>query len=619
MAEPWSQDREDALAVSGLSYEAKGDLVFQYNPDGLALQTFLGLFSVQDEHNETVPIKSFIIEGPLASGSSTVCCHKLFMMARMQEPAPHDKLRHTRFIVIRNTFKELLSSTIKTWMDWYAPLGRLVTDPPPRFFLKWADIDCEIWFVALDRPEHVQKIRSTEFTGGWWNEVQYSDLELYAELSTRIGRYPPKRWWTKPGSTEWLPGIPDDFRVPTHKMIIGDMNTAFEDHWTSIMFRGSPLPQDMPEGASFAAPRGWVYVKQPPAVLEKLDAETLRPTGQYVVNARSEVEKAGGLASFGIDPKRHLYAENLNWAGGGRQGEAGGIEYYQDAINSHRTDPGWIRMTLMGVPGSRRTGTRIYPEFFEHLHCSREPLSAHPMHTLIVGIDPGFVRSGVTFLQKVDGRWYVLSDLMRQNVKTEVLGDAIWDHIAQHYRDHVASKNIRFWIDPFADRTVTTGGEKHIEILRNKCNIHAQKSAKANFVRRSAGVDIRKQTMASVARRAVGEHRGILIGPNAPYFKRGVLGTYVWKSNADGVVLEPAEVDKTSIEADVVESAEYALVGEGEARDALGRSAYSGEPVDVRAGVNLFDRPKSSVADRSFSREFDRDGRSADDQGFRRG
>jgi hypothetical protein len=117
-------------------------------------------------------------------------------------------------------------------------------------------------------------------------------------------------------------------------------------------------------------------------------------------------------------------------------------------------------------------------------------------------------------------------------------------------------------------------------------------------VRRKAGVDIRKQTMAAVARRTVGEHRGILIGPLAATFKRGVLSTYVWKSvKKDGVeiVLEPAEVDKTVIEADVVESAEYALVGEGEARDALGRPDHASEPIDVRAPTSLFERPKSSA------------------------
>jgi hypothetical protein len=438
-AEPWSQDRQDALELSNLTVDPKGDLVFQYVPDGITLASFLQWTTVRHTTTgESNPIKVFIIEGPLGSGSSTVCCHKIFSMASQQAKSPIDGLRHTRYIVVRNTFKELLGSTVKTWMDWYSPLGRLVTDPPPRFFLEYGDIRSEIWFIALDRPEHVQKIRSTEFTAGWWNEVQYSELELFAEIATRIGRYPPKRWWTKPNSTQWLDGYPDDFRVPNHKILIADMNTAFEDHWTSVMFRGGRLPQGLEEGErrKFIAPKGWLYLKQPPAVIEKIDPESGRPTGEYVVNAKSELEKHGVEVAA-----NHLYAENLNWAGGGRQGEEGGIEYYQDALGAHGAD--WINMTLMGVPGSRRTGTRIYPEFFEHLHFAKEPIEPHPMSMLIVGIDPGFVRSGATFLQKIDGRWYLISDLMRTNVKTEVLGDAIWDHIAQNYPDHMRSERIR--------------------------------------------------------------------------------------------------------------------------------------------------------------------------------
>ena len=49
----------------------------------------------------------------------------------------------------------------------------------------------EIDFLALDKPEDVRKLRSTEYTGIAFNELQYIEKELFDEADSRL-RYPSK-------------------------------------------------------------------------------------------------------------------------------------------------------------------------------------------------------------------------------------------------------------------------------------------------------------------------------------------------------------------------------------------------------------------------------------------
>ena len=64
---------------------------------------------IVDEHPYT-----FVI-GPIGSGKSTGSIMKIFYRAQRQAPSPVDGVRYSRWLVVRNTNKELQDTTLKTF------------------------------------------------------------------------------------------------------------------------------------------------------------------------------------------------------------------------------------------------------------------------------------------------------------------------------------------------------------------------------------------------------------------------------------------------------------------------------------------------------------------------
>ncbi len=130
--------------------------------------------------------------GPFGSGKSSGCIIKLVELAAAQNPGP-DGIRRTRWCVVRNTYRQLQDTTIKTVHQWL----------PPSHFGEWRstdhnymvtglskDIHMDIMFRALDRPEHVSNLLSMELTGAWVNEAREIPWTIIQALQGRVGRYP---------------------------------------------------------------------------------------------------------------------------------------------------------------------------------------------------------------------------------------------------------------------------------------------------------------------------------------------------------------------------------------------------------------------------------------------
>ena len=122
----------------------------KYKPDGDTLKTFM-----KDD--------SFFrgLRGPVGSGKSVACCIEMFRRALLQKPSEDGK-RRSRWAVIRNTNPQLRTTTIKTWLDWFPEndWGNFRWSVPFTHHIKKGDLDVEIIFLALDRPEDVKKLLS---------------------------------------------------------------------------------------------------------------------------------------------------------------------------------------------------------------------------------------------------------------------------------------------------------------------------------------------------------------------------------------------------------------------------------------------------------------------------
>ena len=278
-------------------------------------------------HESRAFIKTIL--GPVGSGKSSACVMELLMSAMNQEPND-EGVRQSRHLIIRNTFPELRSTTVKTFQEWIPnTICPVVYSIPFNARLQQnlpdgTKVDAEFVFLALDRPDDVSKLLSLELTTAWINEVREIDREILNNLITRVGRYPA----LKAGA------------APTYPHIILDTNAPKTTHWTHEMFRlGKKLPE------------GWEYFEQPPAVFWSDDIE-----------------------KWEVNPD----AENLRWLP---------KMYYENAIEGSSDD--YVRNMLACEPGVSVAGKPVFPNFSYRTHVSQTKLVPHRGLPLLVGLDVG--------------------------------------------------------------------------------------------------------------------------------------------------------------------------------------------------------------------------------------
>lgn len=202
------------------------------------------------------------IMGPFGSGKSSACCAEILWRACDQLPDPRDHVRRTRWLAIRNTYPELLKNTLETWLEW-APAGytNTVYGAPITSTVRaelgdgtW--LDCEVIFIALDKPKDLRKLDGSEVTGAWANEARYLPLSLINRVRGRL-RFPAT-----------LEGEP--LSGPTWRGIIADTNPPNTRHWWY-------------HHAEQLKPDGWRFWRQPGGLLPDPEHE-----GKYKYNPLAE-------------------------------------------------------------------------------------------------------------------------------------------------------------------------------------------------------------------------------------------------------------------------------------------------------------------------------------------
>lgn len=132
--------------------------------------------------------------GPFGSGKSSGCAIEVISRALAQDPGP-DGIKRSRWIIIRNTYRQLFDSTIKTFHQWLPPhhFGDYRQSDQSYTIKGFEGAEIEVIYRALDRPDHVGNLLSLEVTGGWANESREIPWAIIEALQGRVGRYPAKR------------------------------------------------------------------------------------------------------------------------------------------------------------------------------------------------------------------------------------------------------------------------------------------------------------------------------------------------------------------------------------------------------------------------------------------
>jgi hypothetical protein len=338
-----------------------------------------------------------IIQGPLGSGKTQAMVARIMRHIQQQRVSRITGRRMSRWGIVRNTYPELRNTTIKTWLEpTLVPeeiYGRMNWSPPPTHRLRFGDVDAEVIFLALDKPEDYNKLRSFEFTGIAWNELSFIPKPLIDEASGRL-RYPGPAH----GGSEW------------HGML-ADSNAPDEDHWLAIMTGQVPMPPDLTddERQEYEWPEGWTCYMQPPAVLEVRDAR-------------------GQVTGYKVNPG----AENL---------ENLRKEYYTQSLRS-KPKP-WIDSRLRNVVALVVDGSPVWPQFSVDTHVSTGPLRPVPTWPVVVGLDFGRQPAAI-FMQQIGERVFVQYELLGFNEGAVTFAPKVKRFLETHY----AGMNVQFYGDP---------------------------------------------------------------------------------------------------------------------------------------------------------------------------
>jgi hypothetical protein len=195
------------------------------------------------------------IMGPIGSGKSVACIMELWRRIQSAKVLSDGK-RRSRFAIIRNTYPELKSTTVKTFQEWIPEsIGKIKWDPPITCHINFNDIEAEVLFLALDKPTDVRKLLSLELTGAFINEAREINYDVVKAVLSRIGRYPAKR----DGGFDW-------------SGLIMDTNPPDDDSWWY-------------KAAEVDKPSGWKMFRQPPAILRDAQGQWIgNPLAENVVN-----------------------------------------------------------------------------------------------------------------------------------------------------------------------------------------------------------------------------------------------------------------------------------------------------------------------------------------------
>lgn len=297
------------------------------------------------------------IMGPLGSGKTYQSCQKLFRLMCEQKPNAQNR-RKSRWYAIRNTYPDLLSTTVKDWLELFGSLGRFTQggmEPPThtiQFMLKDETIvEAELVFLALDRPDAVRKLRGAQVTGFWLNEVKELNKQVVDMCDLRHGRYPSA-----------IDG------GPTWHGMIGDTNAPDNDHWYYRL-------------AEEEKPDDWEFFKQPGGLIE-------------------QGVGFGGRKKWVENP----VAENVNNLPPG---------YYIRGAQGKSDD--WISVNLANQYGFVSDGKPVYPEYIDTVHCREFDLIAGL--PLYMGVDFGRTPAALIGQRTLGGQWR-----WRYEIVTEDMG-----------------------------------------------------------------------------------------------------------------------------------------------------------------------------------------------------
>ena len=462
--------------------------------------------------------------GPVGSGKTYASLAEVMLRAVKQPPSPVDNIRYTRFAVIRNSYPELRTTTIKTWQEIFPEntWGEMRWSPPITHHIKLPErdgtpgLDCEVIFLALDQPRDVRKLLSLELTGGFIDEARELPKAVVDGLTSRVGRYPTKKHGGCPWRGVWMSTNPMD-----------------SDHWWHELAEKNPIRGRYP----------WKFYKQPGGVVE----------------ATKEHDDAlfGANKYWRLNPK----AENVNNLPPG---------YYEQQLAGKTLD--WIECYAGAKYVYVQDGKPVWHEYSDSLMAADVEIEVGmPVH---IGLDFGLTPAAVFGQKMPNGRWHIVHELVAFDMGLE--------RFAHHLMADISTKfdkcEVFIWGDP--------AGGKRDEIFEVTAFDHLRTLGLRAQPTNSNAFMVRREAGAMPMNRLIDGKPGLLVSKDCNRTRKSLAGGYHFKRMAVGAGHERfRDVPSKNDHSHVGDAYGYLMLGGGEHRR-LTRNP-NGKPMFKQSQANM--------------------------------
>jgi len=446
-----------------------------------------------------------MIMGPLGSGKTYGCIQRILAQSIEQKPNAKGE-RPTRWYAVRNTYPDLLGTTLKDFLEVFTQpqmgvmkMGGL--EPPTfkgRFQLDDGTVARpEVVFLALDREDHVKKLRGSQPTGFWFNEAKELLKSIVIMAIARVGRFP----------TSIAGGVDCTWRGA-----VGDTNACDEDHWYYKL-------------AEEERPEFWKFFRQPGGVLAT-DAKDQR--GRIIWRDNEVAENLANLPN----------------------------QYYRTSMSAAEED--WISVNLANNYGFCTSGKPVHPGYQDSIHCLAEEPELD-LRDLIVGVD--FGRTPAAAIIHKDphfGRFTCIDEFVTEDMSAALFGPELKLYLQATY----PSLPVSGWGDPAGLAKGQATEATPIDVMRAAgLSIQAAPSNAPILRRAAVSKPLRENCMDGRPR--------LLISPKARMIRKGLMGGFCHRRmQISGSERYTEEPDKNQY-SHPVEALEYGLLGAGEFHAAL--------------------------------------------------
>lgn len=343
--------------------------------------------------------------GPFGSGKSVACVSELLRRSCNQQPDDRG-LRRTKWVIIRNTYRELLDTTMATFFNWIPKESGKMNMSSMVFELitPLADgttLHAIFLFRALDRPADIRKLLSLDITGAWVNECREVPLQVINMAESRCGRYPETI--LDPDDDRYLydPANCRALFEPTWVGIIMDTNAPDTDSWFYNLF------------------------------------EVNRPDNHSIYHQPS-----------GIAPN----AENIRHLP---------RNYYTNMMAGKTKE--WVDVYIHGKYGFVKDGKSIYPEYNDDTHYVDEEFTPDNRLVVYIGIDFGLTPAALIGQKTSSGAMVIFDELVTYDMGAVSFGKLLRQKLATPvYR----GCEFEIYGDPSGDSRAQTDEQTPFMILR---------------------------------------------------------------------------------------------------------------------------------------------------------